>query len=140
MIFIHISKYFFIGSVYLNRGNHEEFAVCCAYGFQLECRNKYDNVTFGMFVEVFSHLPLFTILDGWILILHGGLFHSSDATLEDLMAITRQTFMLSDIHVDAVSTNPVPRMLRQDFLRQLQRDALWSDPNPQRGLHLNPRG
>ena len=45
----------------LNRGNHEDYAICCVYGFQTECESKYDDVTFGMFVEVFSLLPLFTV-------------------------------------------------------------------------------
>jgi hypothetical protein len=38
----------------LNRGNHEDFAICNAYGFQNECLGKYDDITFGMFVEVFQ--------------------------------------------------------------------------------------
>ena len=36
----------------LNRGNHEDYAICCVYGFQTECVEKYDEITFGMFVEV----------------------------------------------------------------------------------------
>ena len=47
----------------------------------MECRTKYDNITFGMFVEVFQHLPLFTIVDEAIFIVHGGLFHCPDVTL-----------------------------------------------------------
>ena len=39
-----------------------------------------------------------------------------------------------------VSTDAVPREDSEDFFRQLQRDALWSDPSPSPGLHLNPRG
>ena len=27
-----------------------------------------------------------------------------------------------------------------EFMRQLQRDALWSDPTLEMGLHINPRG
>jgi hypothetical protein len=26
--------------VVLNRGNHEDYAICCAYGFQVECVGK----------------------------------------------------------------------------------------------------
>lgn len=40
--------------VTLNRGNHEDYAICTAYGFQLECYEKYGEVIFGMFVEVFQ--------------------------------------------------------------------------------------
>lgn len=38
----------------LNRGNHEDFAICSVYGFQLECYEKYDALTFSLFVEVFQ--------------------------------------------------------------------------------------
>ena len=38
----------------LNRGNHEDYAICSVYGFQLECCEKYGDVIFGLFVEVFQ--------------------------------------------------------------------------------------
>jgi hypothetical protein len=38
----------------MNRGNHEDFAICNAYGFRSECVEKYDDITFGLFVEVFE--------------------------------------------------------------------------------------
>jgi hypothetical protein len=38
----------------MNRGNHEDYAICVGYGFQLECIEKYDELTFGMFIEVFQ--------------------------------------------------------------------------------------
>lgn len=40
--------------VLMNRGNHEDFAICNVYGFQAECLEKYDDITFGMFMEVFQ--------------------------------------------------------------------------------------
>jgi len=70
-------------SVHLNRGNHEDFAICCAYGFQEECIHKYNEQCFGMFVEIFTHVPLFSIVNDTVLILHGGLFHSQDITIAD---------------------------------------------------------
>ncbi len=33
-------------SVFLNRGNHEDFGLCCVYGFQKECLHKYNDVVF----------------------------------------------------------------------------------------------
>jgi hypothetical protein len=34
----------------------------------------------------------------------------------------------------------VPRMQRDDFLKQIVRDALWSDPMEDPGMKANPRG
>ena len=56
--------------------------------------------------------------------LHGGLFHCPDATLLDLDSVARTSFTLTDAHMDAVSTDPVPRNQRVEFLRQIQRDAM----------------
>lgn len=36
----------FPNSVFLNRGNHEDFGLCCVYGFQKECLDKYNDVVF----------------------------------------------------------------------------------------------
>ena len=33
---------------------------------------KYDEITFGMFVEVFSYLPMFTIVNDAVMVVHGG--------------------------------------------------------------------
>lgn len=45
-----------VDCVFLNRGNHEDFAICSVYGFQQECYEKYDPITFGLVVEVFQVL------------------------------------------------------------------------------------
>lgn len=45
--------------VYLNRGNHEDFSICSMYGFQKECKEKYNLLTFNMFAEMFRYIPLF---------------------------------------------------------------------------------
>ncbi len=127
--------------VFLNRGNHEDHAICCVYGFQSECKEKYDELTFGMFVEVFRYLPLFAILNNSVFIVHGGLFHNPDVTIADLSAIDRFDYV-------AKSPNPYPECLerlseadkRKEYLKQLQRDALWSDPSDTDVLAKNQRG
>jgi serine/threonine-protein phosphatase with EF-hand domain len=52
-------------AVFLNRGNHEDHVICCqpppphgCGGFQRECKDKYDDLTFSMVVEVFRYLPI----------------------------------------------------------------------------------
>ena len=128
--------------VVLNRGNHEDYAVCAAYGFQNECLEKYDEVIFGMFVELFQYLPLFAIINEAVLVLHGGLFHDTDVTLADLDAIQRNSFSLSEFvsGEDGEKVEPIPKDDRDAHLRQLQRDALWSDPAVIVGTGQSPRG
>lgn len=129
--------------VTLNRGNHEDYAVCCVYGFQRECLDKYDDVTFGMFIEVFQYLPLFAIVNDAVLVLHGGLFHDRDVTLQDLNEIERFSFSLGDFVTDedGEPLDPIPKCERSQYLRQLQRDALWSDPAPSiQGCGVSNRG
>ena len=54
-----------------------------------EVVRKYDLETFFMFGETFKHLPLFTVIDHTIFVVHGGLFSDDSATLEDLNEINR---------------------------------------------------
>ena len=76
-------------NIVLNRGNHEDAAITRVYGFQDECINKYDELTYGMFSEVFRCLPLFVLIDEVIFIVHGGLFNNRAVTLADLDKISR---------------------------------------------------
>jgi hypothetical protein len=88
-------------SVSFNRGNHEDFAICSCYGFQAECQYKYDEITFGMFVEVFNYIPLYAVINRAIIILHGGLFHALDIKLEELEEIQRYDYSLLDMENSA---------------------------------------
>lgn len=128
------------GQVCMNRGNHEDFAICCVYGFQQECCTKYDEVTFGMFVEVFNWLPLFAMINRHIFVLHGGLFHNKDVTLRELDAIKRTDFSLKDLPESGETLDNAPRDHKEEFYKQLQRDALWSDPSLEDGLAVSNRG
>jgi len=130
----------FPGQVALNRGNHEDFTICAMYGFKNECASKYDEVTFGMFVEIFQHLPLFALINDAVFVLHGGLFHTGDVLLSELNAIDRKSFSLSKGPQVDDPTAQIPRFRRDDFLKQLQIDALWSDPCATLGLGESPRG
>lgn len=127
--------------VYMNRGNHEDHAICCVYGFEKELKTKYDELTFGMFVEIFRHIPLFTLVNEEVFVVHGGLFHDVNVKLADLADIER---------TDYSAKPPVPypeccdglgaEESRREYLKQLQRDALWSDPNEFEILSKNSRG
>ena len=58
-------------SVYLNRGNHEEKSVHSVYGFQHECVSKYDKFVYEAFAAAFEHLPLATIVNDAVFVVHG---------------------------------------------------------------------
>jgi diadenosine tetraphosphatase ApaH/serine/threonine PP2A family protein phosphatase len=126
--------------VVLNRGNHEDFAICSVYGFQLEVYEKYDPLTFGLFVEVFQQLPLFALVNNEVFVVHGGLFHSEEVRLEDLERAPRTAFSLEDLADDSTDPLTDPKAHSEHFFQHLVRDALWSDPVDIPGLHPSARG
>lgn len=129
------------GSVYLNRGNHEDYMIMCNYGFQEECRSKYNTTTFGMVAEVFQHLPLMTVVNSAVLVVHGGLFHDVNVKVADMDAFVRCEFSLLDIPEEGETLAGVDKATnRVEYDRQLQRDALWSDPCAPTGKNESARG
>uniref|UniRef100_A0A8P4K4P7 Serine/threonine-protein phosphatase n=1 Tax=Dicentrarchus labrax TaxID=13489 RepID=A0A8P4K4P7_DICLA len=105
--------------MHLNRGNHEDHIMNLRYGFTKEVMLKYK--THGreilqLFQDVFSLLPVATVIDGKILIVHGGI---SDQTDLDF---------LSTIERHKVSGS------KQSFTIV---DILWSDPKTQEGCSAN---
>uniref|UniRef100_A0A8C8RST7 Serine/threonine-protein phosphatase with EF-hands n=1 Tax=Pelusios castaneus TaxID=367368 RepID=A0A8C8RST7_9SAUR len=80
--------------VHLNRGNHEDHMVNLRYGFTKEVMQKYKvhgKKILKMLQNVFCWLPLATLIDQKVLVLHGGV---SDATdLELLAKIERHKFV-----------------------------------------------
>lgn len=125
----------------LNRGNHEDLTVCRVYGFEAEVKAKYDEMVFEMIAEVFNHLPLFTVANDSLFVVHGGLFHNAHATLADLEEINRKEFVVKPPVPYPENTKGLAAAeVRKEYLKQLQRDALWSDPKKDIGVFLNPRG
>lgn len=131
----------FPGCVVLNRGNHEDHAISVVYGFQKECKEKYDQLTFGMFAEVFRYMPLFSIVNNAIFVIHGGLFHRDNVTLQDLSEIQRSDYTPKPkVPYPANCQNLDAAGRRKEELKQLQREALWSDPEDSDGRKLSARG
>ena len=128
-------------NVVLNRGNHEDIAINRVYGFQAECVDKYGELAYGMFCEVFRYLPLFVVANDDIFVVHAGLFHDPNVRLSDLEDIDRLDYVTRPAVLFPENTEGLsPEDSRKEYLKQLQRDALWSDPMEELGIEDNPRG
>jgi serine/threonine-protein phosphatase 5 len=108
-------------NVHINRGNHETDDMNKVYGFEGECRSKYNDRVFKMFSETFSALPLASLVGGKYLVLHGGLFSKDGVTLDDIRAIDRHA-------------------RRQPASEGLVNEMLWTDPQPNPGRGPSKRG
>jgi serine/threonine-protein phosphatase with EF-hands len=74
----------FPGGVFLNRGNHEDNVMNTRYGFIREVHQKYKNNAerlLKLIDEVYRWLPLGTIVNNRVLVVHGGISDSTDLDL-----------------------------------------------------------
>ncbi|KAF1990057.1 Metallo-dependent phosphatase [Aulographum hederae CBS 113979] len=91
------------------------------YGFEGECRHKYNERVFKLFSESFSALPLATLIGSKFFVLHGGLFSDDDISLDDVRKLNRHK-------------------QRQPGQSGLMMEMLWTDPQPQNGRGPSKRG
>ncbi|KZZ89967.1 ser/thr protein phosphatase type 5 [Moelleriella libera RCEF 2490] len=106
---------------FLNRGNHETDDMNRVYGFEGECRAKYNERVFKLFSESFSALPLATLIGDKYLVLHGGLFSDDNVTLDDIRKLNRHN-------------------QRQPGQAGLMMEMLWTDPQEEPGRGPSKRG
>ncbi|RDW89494.1 serine phosphatase-3 [Coleophoma cylindrospora] len=106
---------------FINRGNHETDDMNRVYGFEGECKAKYNDRTFKLFSESFSALPLATLIGKKYLVLHGGLFSDDKITLDDIRALNRHN-------------------QRQPGQAGLMMEMLWTDPQTEPGRGPSKRG
>ena len=105
---------------FLARGNHEDKSINIRYGFRIEIMNKYeDERILDCFDEFYKFLPLAHVLNEKILVLHGGLFNDTNATLDKIRKIYRFIAVPSD---------------------GIMCDILWSDPREENGIYPSERG
>lgn len=104
---------------HLSRGNHETDNMNRVYGFEGECRAKYNEQMFALFSEVFEAMPLAFVIDKRVMVVHGGLFSRDDVTLEELRKVNR---------------------FQQPPNDGLMCEMLWADPMPAPGRAPSKRG
>jgi serine/threonine-protein phosphatase with EF-hands len=68
----------------LNRGNHEDSVMNHRYGFTREVHQKYKHNAdrlLKLIDQVFRHLPLGTLINNKIFVVHGGISETTDLNL-----------------------------------------------------------
>ncbi|BGP49272.1 Palmitoyl-protein thioesterase 1 [Rhodotorula kratochvilovae] len=136
-------KWLYPRNVFINRGNHETSDMNRVYGYEGESTKKYGPQTFKLSEEIFTALPLATLITASLpprvdaspnppnptlhkgvkrfFVVHGGLFSRDDVTLEDVRAI--------------------PRMkIKQPGQEGLMCEMLWTDPQDAPGRGPSKRG
>uniref|UniRef100_G1RF32 Serine/threonine-protein phosphatase n=1 Tax=Nomascus leucogenys TaxID=61853 RepID=G1RF32_NOMLE len=70
--------------LHLNRGNHEDFMMNLRYGFTKEILHKYKlhgKRILQILEELYAWLPIGTIIDDEVLVIHGGISETTDLNL-----------------------------------------------------------
>ena len=110
-------------AICLNRGNHEQRHMNERYSFMEEVLTHYSSIEFELFVATFRYLPLVTIINDRVPVLHGGIPPYPDF---DIRAMTDLAF------ID-------PNESMEDYAETFDY-VLWSDPGPNNGCYPNRRG
>ncbi|KAB0372503.1 hypothetical protein FD755_016295 [Muntiacus reevesi] len=84
LMILFVSFLVYPNDLHLNRGNHEDFMMNMRYGFTKEILHKYKlhgKKILQILEEVYTWLPIGTIIDNEVLIIHGGISESTDLNL-----------------------------------------------------------
>lgn len=120
-LLLYAYKWLYPNTFFLNRGNHETDDMNRMYGFEGECKAKYNERVFKLFSESFSALPLATLIGDKYFVLHGGLFSDDETSLDDIRKLNRHN-------------------QRQPGQSGLMMEMLWTDPQTAPGRGPSKRG
>lgn len=130
----------------LNRGNHEDSVMNHRYGFTREVQLKYRNNSdklLKLIDQVFRHLPLGTLINNKIFVVHGGISETTDLHLiasvrRSKVCKSRQILnwiwnfsarILQYVSILRPPTQPNDDPDSKTEWKQVI-DILWSDPTP----------
>jgi len=134
-------------AVFLNRGNHEERSVHSMHGFQQECTAKYDKDVYEQFNEAFAQLPIASVVNEKIIVLHGGV--DDDVDMAALATVPRSEYVVNASNSSGGKPGFVHPHMREKMELIKKRDkqmhpvnaALWNDPMKHDGeIHNKMRG
>lgn len=127
----------FPGGVFLNRGNHEDTVMNARYGFIKEVQQKYTHNSeklLKLIEEVYRWLPLGTIVNNRVLIVHGGI---SDTTNLDLIKSLDRGKYVSILRppISESGTGAGEGIDKVEWKQVF--DIMWSDPQHLDGCEPN---
>ncbi|GAA6025395.1 hypothetical protein JCM8202_005280 [Rhodotorula sphaerocarpa] len=136
-------KWLYPKNVFVNRGNHETTDMNRVYGYEGEANKKYGAQAYKLSEEVFTALPLATLITASssprpeaspnppnatlhrnvkrFFVVHGGLFSKDGVTLDEIRKIPRMS-------------------LKQPGQEGLMCEMLWTDPQDAEGRGPSKRG
>ncbi|XP_074048798.1 serine/threonine-protein phosphatase with EF-hands 1 isoform X2 [Macrotis lagotis] len=139
--------------VILNRGNHEDFLMNMRYGFTKEIMQKYKQHAAKILhslEEVYTWLPIGTLINEKILVIHGGIADNTDLNILQQMKRNKMRSVLMPPQTHSMTTVkdgrihcdlPSPAMMNAEQLSKSEWDQiiniLWSDPRNKKGCSPN---
>uniref|UniRef100_A0A8C7XPV3 Serine/threonine-protein phosphatase n=1 Tax=Oryzias sinensis TaxID=183150 RepID=A0A8C7XPV3_9TELE len=132
--------------LHLNRGNHEDHIVNLRYGFTKEILGKYrvhGKKILKLLQKIFSWLPLATVINDKVLVVHGGISNSTDLCVVSRVDRHRYVSVLrppktvhQTLNGNKNEDDNGPAEGRSKTFTQIV-NLLWSDPMPQNGCISN---
>nr|XP_054363401.1 serine/threonine-protein phosphatase with EF-hands 1 [Mirounga angustirostris] len=161
LMILFVSFLVYPNDLHLNRGNHEDFMMNLRYQKTKTYSNSYLQMhgkkILQILEDVYTWLPIGTIIDNEILVIHGGISESTDLNLlhrierNKMKSVLMPPIPLVEDHDTDLKTNKVGATLISRELKtngslseQLTKheweqviDILWSDPRDKRGCYPN---